>query len=251
MSIADHSVLSDLVAPDTDLAMIQPDLYSVLSHSEVHSSYDKKFGNMYDWVACNRLYNRLVWGYSVSKFASLTRKALHSPGHGAVLDLGCGSLAFTAREYIRYSERPVMLVDQSLKLLKMAGARVSKKNGRVPDNMVFLQADALHLPFKPRVFGTIISLNLLHVLRDIEHLLTGLKPVLIEDGRMYCTTLVKGHRLADRYLTMWENAGELVSRDVDHLRAVFDRLNMPVEFEVNGNMAFIQYGETHQNGGGA
>ena len=244
----DESLLSNVILPGADLEMIEPHLYSVLSHTKVDSSYDRRFGDIYDWVACNRVYNRLVWGYSVSEFASFTRKALHSSKDGMVLDIGCGSLAFTAREYIRYAERAVVLVDQSTKLLKMAKTRISKKNGHVPDNMVFLQADALHPPFKPHVFNTIISLNLLHVIGNMEGLLMGLKPILVEDGRMYCTTLVKGKRLADRYLKAWENAGELVSRDMDQLRSVFDRLDMPIEFEVNGNMAFAEYGRTHQNG---
>jgi len=241
-SIANEKVLSNLILTDAELERIEPGLYSVLSRVEVNSSYDKRFGNIYDRVACNRVYNRLVWGYSISRFASLTREALHSSKDGLILDLGCGSLAFTAREYVPYSERPVVLVDQSLKLLRMAKMRMSKRNGRVPENMVFVQADALRLPFKPLVFNTIISLNLLHVLPDIERLLAGVKAVLFEGGRMYCTTLVKGNRLADRYLAMWEKAGELVSRDVDQLRAVFHRMNMPVELEVKGNIAFLRHG---------
>ena len=122
--------MSNVILPDADLEMIEPHLYSVLSHTKMDSSYDKRFGDIYDWVACNRVYNRLVWGYSVSKFVSFTQKALHSSQNGMVLDIGCGSLAFTAREYIRYAECAVVLVDQSMKLLKMAKERISKKDGR-------------------------------------------------------------------------------------------------------------------------
>ncbi|MBA4368811.1 MAG: hypothetical protein C0403_14385 [Desulfobacterium sp.] len=77
-----------------------------------------------------------------------------------MLDLGCGSLAFTAKTYIQYSERPAILVDQSLKMLRIAKSRLIKINGTVPNNIVFLHADALRLPFYEKSFNTIIAENL-------------------------------------------------------------------------------------------
>ncbi len=159
------------------------------------------------------------------------------------MDLGCGSLAFTARTYIQYSDRPVVLMDQSLKMLRIAKSRLIKLNGNVPDNMVFLHADALHLPFQPESFNTIISQNLLHCLDDTKKLLIGLKKVLTEDGKMYFTTLIKDNRLADRYLEVLAEGGKLVSRNIDQHRAVFEELGMSIKYDINGNMAFIYYGE--------
>jgi len=106
----------DLLSKDVNFRLIEPHIYSVLPHIAVDSSYEKKFGDIYNWVACNPLYNRLIWGYSASKFASFTFDALRSSRKGFVLDAGCGSLAFTAKTYIEYSERPVVLIDQSLKI---------------------------------------------------------------------------------------------------------------------------------------
>lgn len=238
-STIDENCLSDLLANDMSLRYVEPNIYSVLLSDDVGSSYDKNFGNCYDWVACNPLYNRLIWGYSTSKFASLADSALRLTKEGYVLDIGCGSLSFTAKTYIHYSVRPVVLLDQSLKLLRIAKSRLTKLNGKVPENMVFLHGDALQLPFAHKTFHTIISLNLLHVLDDVDNLLTGLKNVLAEDGKIFFTTLVKGNRLADKYLKVWENAGEVVSRDIDELKAIFDKSVMPFSYDVNGNMAFI------------
>jgi SAM-dependent methyltransferase len=232
---------SELISKDVNFRLIEPHIYSVLPDIEVDSSYEKKFGDIYDWVACNPIYNRLVWGYSTSKFASFTLDALRSSNKGFILDAGCGSLAFTAKTYIQYSERPVVLIDQSLKLLRIAKSRITKLNGKVPDNMVFIHGDALQLPFESNTFHTIISLNLLHVLDDINKLLVGLRNVLVDDGKIYFTTLVKGNRMADRYLKMWENAGEVVSRDINQLQAAFDQIGMPIKYDINGNMAFIYY----------
>jgi ubiquinone/menaquinone biosynthesis C-methylase UbiE len=160
-----------------------------------------------------------------------------------VLDLGCGSLALTAKTYIQYSERSVVLVDQSLKMLRIAKSRLIKINGTVPGNMVFLHADALRLPFREKSFNTIISENLLHCLDDTKNLLKGLKDILSKDGKIYFTTLVKGNRLADRYLEALANAGKLVSRSMGDHQTTFDQLGMPIKYDINGNMASIYYGD--------
>jgi ubiquinone/menaquinone biosynthesis C-methylase UbiE len=233
--------LSALLSKNVDLRLIEPYIYSVFQGIEAFNSYDSPFGNIYDWVACNPLYNRLIWGYSIAKFASLAHDALTSSKNGNVLDLGCGSLAFTAKTYIQYSDRPVVLIDQSLKMLRIAKSRLIKLNGNVPDNMVFLHADALQLSFQQKSFNTIISQNLLHCLDDTKKLLIELKDILSEDGRMYFTTLVKGNRLADRYLKALADGGKLVSRNIDQHRDVFEELGMSIKYDIDGNMAFIYY----------
>ena len=200
MATIGENDLSDLLVDSADLRWVEPHIYSVLPDNKAANTYDTQFGYIYDWVACNPIYNRLIWGYSVGIFVKIADDALRSAVQGNVLDLGCGSLAFTAKTYIQYSELPVALVDQSLKMLRIAKSRLEKLNGRVPDNMVFLHADALRLPFREKSFHTIISENLLHCLDDTSSLLKQLKSSLSEDGKMYFTTLVKGTRLADRYL---------------------------------------------------
>lgn len=242
MTPIDERYLSALLSKNVDLRLIEPHIYSVFPDIEVSNSYDSPFGSIYDWVACNPLYNRLIWGYSIAKFSSLSHDALTSSKNGNVLDLGCGSLAFTAKTYIQYFDRPVILIDQSLKMLRIAKSRLIKLNGNVPDNMVFLHADALQLPFQQKSFNTIISQNLLHCLDDTKKLLIELINILSEDGRMYFTTLVKGNRLADRYLKALADGGKLVSRNIDQHRDVFEELGMSIKYDIDGNMAFIYYG---------
>lgn len=243
MTTIGENDLSALLSGSASLRLIEPHIYSVFSDIEISNPYDSPFGYIYDWVACNPLYNRLIWGYSVSRFASLAKDALNSSRDGSVLDLGCGSLAFTAKTYVQYSTRPVVLLDQSLRMLRIAKSRLMKLNGKVPDNMVFVHADALQLPFRQKSFQTIICQNLLHCLGDTKKLLIGLKNVLSEDGRMYFTTLVKGNRLGDKYLQALEDGGKLVSRSIDQHQAVFEELGMSIRFDITGNMAFIYCGE--------
>lgn len=233
--------LSEVISKNVGLRFVEPYIYSVYQNDEHMSSYDKMFGSFYDFVACNRFYNRLVWGYRTGDYYSLCHSALASSADGWVLDAGCGSLAFTARAYVNYNRRSVVLLDQSLRLLRIAKSRLIKLNRHVPENMVFVHGDALQLPFKPQSFKTIISLNLLHVLKDITGMLQEIRNVLSDGGAIFLTTLIKNNRFADRYLHMWGKAGEVVPRNADQLFAVFNELDMPVKYRIKGNMAFISY----------
>ena len=150
MATIGESDLSALLLKNADLRLVEPKIYSVLPDNQVANTYDTQFGYIYDWVACNPIYNRLMWGYSVEIFVKIAHDALRSAVYGNVLDSVRVALAFTAKTYIQYSERPVILVDQSLNMLRIAKSRLAKINGKVPDNMVFLHADALRPPFREK-----------------------------------------------------------------------------------------------------
>jgi ubiquinone/menaquinone biosynthesis C-methylase UbiE len=189
----------------------------------------------------NWFYNWLMWGYSVRDYISLCESALASSSEGWVLDIACGSLAFTANFYANYSHRPVVLLDQSLKLLRKAKSRLMKQSGKMPANMFFLHADALQLPFKTEIFSAIISLNLLHCLDDVKTVLKEMKRVLAVDGKVVLTTLVMSNRWSDNYLNMLARSGAIVPRSPVHLLSAFNEIDMPVKHQIKGNLAFIKY----------
>ena len=237
----DEEKLAEILGNAASLRLVEPHIYSVLPAGEdVDISYDKKFGFFYDLVACSPAYNRIVWGYGIREYHSFCLDALQSSGDGCVLDAGCGSLAFTAKTYADYVDRPVVLLDRSLRLLRMAKSRLAKKCGEIPANIVLVHGDALQLPFMPESFTTIISLNLLHVFEDIAAALLELKRVLANGGTISLTTLVEANRLADRYLHVWGRAGELIPRTVAEVLAAFEQVELPAECRTKGNLAFIQ-----------
>ncbi len=236
-------LLSEIVSEDVRLNLVESDIYSVYSPGVSPGSYDTiGASTIYDVVACNRFYNWLMWGYSVKEYAALCQDSLSSLSEGWVLDLACGSLAFTARTYARYSTRPVVFLDQSLKLLRKGKSRLAKLRGSIPENMFFLHADALDLPFKEKAFHSILCLNLLHCLNDIETVLRGIKRVLAANGNSVLTTLVQGSRWSNRYLDMLARSGALISRSSEELLSTFNDVEMQVAHEVKGNLAFIKYG---------
>ena len=126
-------------------------------------------------------------------------------------------------------------------MLKIAKSRLVKLKGKVPGNIVFLHGDALQLPFRPKSFSTVISLNLLHVLEDAKRVLFELRNVVADGGTISLTTLIENNRLADKYLHMWGKGGEVVPRNAKQLFAIFDALNMPIEYCIKGNLVFIYY----------
>jgi ubiquinone/menaquinone biosynthesis C-methylase UbiE len=225
--------------PGICLYEVEPDLYSVCEPGIVTNTYDEA-GAMafYDRVACNRLYNWLMWGYCTSAFDQLAREKLALQSSGWVLDVGCGSLAFTARSYAGFSDRPVVFMDQSLKLLRKAQSRMICTKQLSP-TMLFVHGDAMQMPFVSGLFDTVIAMNLLHVIEDIEGLLREIIRVSIPGLAFVFTTLVETGRWSDRYLRMWGRAGELVPRTAKGVEDTLSRFFGQVFCKVEGNMAFV------------
>lgn len=240
MAMINENELAAMLLEASKLRAVEPSIYSVLPNNESGNEYDSQFGFIYDLVACNPIYNRLIWGYSVKIFSQTAREALHSSHNGHVLDIGCGSLAFTAKTYSQYRERSVVLVDQSLKMLRMAKSRLLKENGKVPDNLIFLHADALQLPFQENIFTTILSENLLHCIGDTGPFLKQLKTIMSKNGKMYFTTLVKSNRWADKYLQALADSGKLISRSVDDHKEIFKQIGLVAKYETMGNILSVQ-----------
>jgi hypothetical protein len=67
----DENRLAEILAEKVTLRQVEPGIYSVLAPAEASVSYDNVFGTFYDRVACSRLYNRLVWGYSTAEYRTL------------------------------------------------------------------------------------------------------------------------------------------------------------------------------------
>jgi ubiquinone/menaquinone biosynthesis C-methylase UbiE len=240
MSKMTQNNLTSMLLDAVTLRTVEPSIYSVLPNDETGNEYDSQFGFIYDLVACNPVYNLVIWGYSVKIFSQIASEALQSSQNGPFLDIGCGSLAFTAKTYSQHAERPMVLADQSLKMLRMAKEKLIQQKGSIPENVCFLHADALQLPFKENTFPTILSENLLHCLHNTGILLKQLKSIASENGNMYFTTLVRANRFADKYLETLANSGKLVSRNVTDHQMIFEQVGLSAEYKATGNLLVIK-----------
>ncbi len=231
--------LLGLIESNINVKEVEPDIYTVLEQTEKLNSYDGLFGDFYDIVACNPVYNKIIWGVDTKKFGHILENLLNS-GNGPILDAGCGSLAFTYEFYRDYDRRPVVFLDQSMNLLRKAKRRLTKKNRTLTDNKLILQGDAFTLPFQAESFTTIVSMNLLHALTDINPFLSAMTTMAEPGSDMIFTTLIKNNRYADKILKKWDDAGEVTTRTQDELDSIFKSHGLDADFELMGNIAFIR-----------
>jgi SAM-dependent methyltransferase len=238
----DRDKLSDLLSPGFTLYPVEPHIFSVYPDSGPIHHYDQNV-SFYDRVIGNRFYNRLMWGYGISEFPVFTETSLGHSKSGWILDAGCGSLVFNAETYARYAERPVLMLDQSIEMLRAAKSRLIGLNGEVPSNIVYLQGDILKLPFRQGSFSTVLSLSVLHVIEDMRSMLGGLWEVLAEGGNLSLTSLILGRTLGDRYLRFLHRSGGVAApRHAGEILEAFSDMGIPADHYIRGNMLFIHAG---------
>ncbi len=112
-----------------------------------------------------------------------------------VLDVGTGS-GRHSREAARFGAR-VVAVD--------LGESIDVARRNLPPEVLTVQADAEHLPLAPGSFDFVMSIGVLHHLRDPERALRSLVPLAVPGGRLhvylYWTPERAAHRAALRAVT--------------------------------------------------
>ena len=236
-----NSLIKDGISP----VEIEKSVYSVIPEASAAHHYDSKAA-IYDLLIGNPLYNKLFWGNRPENYCAFSQTAVNSSSAGVALDVGCGSLVFTHRAYAVYQARPLILLDRSLGMLLKGKQRLVSSLGSVPDNIVFLQADALNLPFISGALKTVISFGLLHIFEKPEMLMTELMRVRAEDGGLFATSLVANNRLGKRYLKTLQWAGEIgnVQNDAE-LHNRLSTLYPSLRLNSIGNMAYIGLDTQH------
>jgi ubiquinone/menaquinone biosynthesis C-methylase UbiE len=156
------------------------------------------------------------------------------------VDVGCGSLVFTAEAYAQKRDQLIVVVDMSIAMLRRARDRLRRIRGKVPDNIVLLQADATRLPFTSQSFSRTLSWGVLHVMSDRDAFIDELNRVTRYDGAITLSSLVIDRPFGHRYLKILERTGEvsglLSSSEVQRL---FARHGLVARTTVQGNMAFL------------
>lgn len=230
-----------MIAEGHAIRSVEDGIYSALPDGPQTHLYDRRAA-AYDLVVGTRLYNRVMWGASLPDYFKFARQATASHPDGMLLDVGCGSLLFTAPAHLD-CERPILAFDQSLHMLRRARSRLIKLAGSVPERIFLLQADLSALPFKAGSFHTALCMNVLHHLADAGGLITGLTKLLVDGGHLYLTSLVKGNRLiGDHYLEALYRRGDFVHpRTGAELGGLLTgSFGEGANYWVQGNMAFAR-----------
>jgi len=237
MNAADE--FTKILTDNQAVKLVEDDIYSVLADPAIEHHYDRRAA-VYDFLVGTRFYGWVAWGSYPIDYFSFARESFTSGAGGRFLDVGCGSLIFTAASYLE-SDRTIVAFDESLAMLRRARKRLLKLAGAVPERVVLLQGDLADLPFRPNSFQTVLCMNVLHHIEDAAALTANLKRLLTYDGHLHLTSLVYNNRfIGDRYLKALHATGEFARpRSSLELRRILNQtLGENIAYRVKGNMAF-------------
>jgi SAM-dependent methyltransferase len=235
------ATLHEVLADNQTARALADDIWSVLPPEAPSQPYDGR-AKLYDRLIGSNVYNRLAWGTSPADYAAFASTAAGS-GQGSLLDAGCGTLVSTVQVHVR-SGRTAVLVDLSVDMLRAARGRLVAIAGRVPENIVLLQADLRVLPFRDRSFGAVLCPGMLHLFDDLEVVTRELARVTMTEARIFASSLVTERWIGRQYLGLLHRAGEAAkpraaAELLARLNSAASGLASPVEANVIGSMAFV------------
>ncbi len=235
------AIFDPLLKPSAEPRLVSPDIWSVVETTDAPNVYDSH-AKLYDRLIGNALYNRIAWGTSPQSYETFAHLAVKS-GDGPFLDAGCGSLVSTAQVYLK-AQRQTILCDLSVGMLGAARERIISFAGKVPDHLVFLQADLKDLPFRDACFGSVLCPGMLHIFDDVETVTRELTRVVLPSGKVFMSSLVTERWISSKYLGLLHRAGEVAEprsadRLLDRLEVAGAGFRQPVDHELEGSMMFL------------
>ncbi|QEC67718.1 class I SAM-dependent methyltransferase [Panacibacter ginsenosidivorans] len=217
------------------VSFVDDQVWTVLPDS-FSAPYDGK-ARLYEWLVKRHWYNKLFWGTSPCDYRQFAaRSIMHSKGN--LLDIGCGGLIHTAAIYSK-TKRNVFLLDNSTEMLKRGCSRVT--NGRINNNLFFLQANAFDIPFSNNSFDSVVSFGTIHLFEDKAAFVNEALRVLKVGGDFHFSTMVTERPFSKKYLTALYKRKEVGTPfNADEIMALFkDKVNA-VSYTLKGSMLFIK-----------
>lgn len=231
--------IQDLLKPGQLFEAVEDGIFTTLEADQRSHEYDDK-AKGYDALIGSWLYNELIWRNDLADYHRFCEQALTSRSTGYVLDAGCGSLVFTAGVYAQHADRPLVLLDRSLGMLRRAKSRLEALNGKMPDHLTLVQGDILALPFKAGVFDTVQSSGMLHIFNDTKAYIQALQEVKTADGTLFFNSLVGNTWFGKKYMKFLIRVGEVAifntSTSLDNKLA---EMGLDFTSETIGNMAYF------------
>lgn len=232
--------LQALLPTRTAVSRIDDGIVSVLSAGEQGAPYDRRAAT-YDRLVRSRAYNGLLWSTRPADYSAFAEQAVKG-AEGPLLEVGCGSAAFTAYAY-RNTTRPCLLVDRSVAMLQRAASRLVDHRGALPENLALVQADLDELPFQPVQFDTVLFMGGLHLLQDPGATVQRLSEQCAPGCLLFMSGLVAETAVGRRYLRLLHRAGEVAPPRGEHeLRDLVEAgLGRPVDgWRRRGSMVYAK-----------
>jgi SAM-dependent methyltransferase len=187
------------------LHLTQNNSYSCLD-ANTASPYDVK-ARAYEWLVSQYAYNKLMWGTTPCYYFDFAKQMLEMEAP-LRLDVGCGGLSQTSELYGQLKSTAVLL-DSSERMLQLGKRRIFKQYRSMPANLIFLQANALQLPFHDGVFDQVMSFGMIHLFNDKAQFITETLRVLKPKGTFGFSVLTTNRKLSSKYLNLLFEKGEV------------------------------------------
>jgi SAM-dependent methyltransferase len=203
--------------------------------------YDR-IARLYDVALSTNLYNRVMWKSSPARYRAFAASVFESRSTGLHVELGCGSLLFTSQLYDQNRGRPVILIDQSIEMLRLARARLARRTGEVPPHVLLARGDVRRLGVAAGQATTVLSMFVLHVVDEPQPLLLTLDDVARStESTVGLTSLFLSGGRGDSFLRLLHRAGELsVPRSRAAIEAlVAETISGQASVETDGSVSFI------------
>ena len=195
----------------------------------------------YDVLVGSTLWHKLLWKTTPAAFRKFAEQVYRRRDDGPHAEMGCGSLLFTAHLYGEDLGRDVVLIDQSVRMLRLARRRLRKRWGRVPAHVTLVRGDARDLRLRGGWASTVLAMHVLHVVRERAEFLRTLRALVREpDGIVGLTSLFLAGGRGDVFLRFLAAAGELSpGLRRDELEGLLPATLGPSRTEAEGSMSFI------------
>ncbi len=231
--------LTEILKSEIVISEIENGIFSVIDEEKRKHDYDNKAA-FYDKLVGNSLYNKVIWKNEIANYSNFCQKGISSRKTGWILDAGCGSLLFTAQNYKSEKNRPIVLVDRSIEMLKKGKSRLINSHGNLPENVVLMQADISNLPFQSAVFETVLSFGMIHLFEDTKSFLDSILNVKSENGSLFFTSLVSNNFLGKIVLNILKQKGEVgFVNSTSQITARLENLNYNFQQSTIGNFAYF------------
>ena len=172
-------------------------------------TYDSGMAAAYDKMISSKLYNRLMWGSTPADYQAFAAENISEHKTGAVADIGCGSLSFTAEIYAK-QKNEILLCDFSTEMLKMGKKRL-ESYGTIPSEISFIRANALDMPLANKSMQTVVSYGFINVIENRTDLLNEIHRILKPNGNLHITSLCTNRKLSARYLKLLHKKGHVAT----------------------------------------
>lgn len=217
------------------VSFVDDQVWTVLPDS-FSAPYDRK-AKLYEWLVCRHWYNRICWGTTPCDYRQFAAKSIFY-GKGNLLDIGCGGLVHTAVIYSK-TKRNAFLLDNSTEMLRRGCERVT--NGRINNNLFFLQANALDMPFASNSFDSVVSFGTIHLFEDKQKFVNEALRVLKPGGDFHFSTMVTARKFSKKYLNALHRRKEVgMPFSVEETMGLFNGKVNAVNYTLKGSMLFIK-----------